>query len=103
VVSKDQYDRVNAYLAIGRGEARLASGGGRPAALNKGYYIEPTIFYDVDNSARIAREEIFGAISTKPFVWSSSCAPASSGSITCNPLALRLPGADTSNPAPAAS
>jgi len=64
VVSKDQYDRVNAFLAIGRGEARLASGGGRPAALNKGYYIEPTIFYDVDNSARIAREEIFGPVAT---------------------------------------
>jgi len=64
VVSKDQYDRVNSYLAIGRGEAKLASGGGRPAAFDKGYYIEPTIFYDVENSARIAREEIFGPVAT---------------------------------------
>jgi betaine-aldehyde dehydrogenase len=62
VVSKDQYDRVQSYLAIGRTEAKLASGGGRPVAFDKGYYIEPTIFYDVDNSARIAREEIFGPV-----------------------------------------
>ena len=62
VVSKEQYERVQSYLAIGRGEAKLASGGGRPQAFEKGYYIEPTIFYDVDNSARIAREEIFGPV-----------------------------------------
>jgi betaine-aldehyde dehydrogenase len=62
VVSKEQYERVNSYLAIGRTEAKIASGGGRPAAFDKGYYIEPTIFYDVDNSARIAREEIFGPV-----------------------------------------
>jgi betaine-aldehyde dehydrogenase len=64
VVSKDQYDRVNSYIAIGRGEAKLASGGGRPAQFDKGYYIEPTIFYDTDNNARIAREEIFGPVAT---------------------------------------
>jgi betaine-aldehyde dehydrogenase len=64
VVSKDQYDRVSSYIAIGRTEATLASGGGRPAAFDKGYYIEPTIFCDVDNSARIAREEIFGPVAT---------------------------------------
>jgi betaine-aldehyde dehydrogenase len=62
VVSKDQYDRVMSYLAIGKGEAKVASGGGRPKEFDKGYYIEPTIFYDVDNSARIAREEIFGPV-----------------------------------------
>ena len=62
VVSKDQYDRISKYLAIGKTEAKLASGGGRPVAFDKGYYIEPTIFYDVDNSARIAREEIFGPV-----------------------------------------
>jgi betaine-aldehyde dehydrogenase len=64
VVSKEQYDRVQSYLTIGRTEAKLASGGGRPASFDKGYYIEPTIFYDVDNSARIAREEIFGPVAT---------------------------------------
>jgi betaine-aldehyde dehydrogenase len=64
VVSKDQYDRVSDYLSIGKTEAKLASGGGRPKQFDKGYYIEPTIFYDVDNSARIAREEIFGPVAT---------------------------------------
>jgi len=62
VVSKDQYDRVSQYLAVGKTEAKVASGGDRPIAFDKGYYIEPTIFYDVDNSARIAREEIFGPV-----------------------------------------
>ncbi len=64
VVSKEHYDRVSEYLAIGKTEAKVASGGGRPAQFAKGYYIEPTIFYDVDNTARIAREEIFGPVAT---------------------------------------
>src|SRR5579864_8600754 len=62
LVSKDQYDRVNSYLEIGKKEAKLASGGGRPEKFAKGYYVQPTIFYDVNNSARIAREEIFGPV-----------------------------------------
>src|SRR5277367_3571700 len=62
VVSKEQYERVSSYLEIGRKEAKIAVGGGRPAQFEKGYYIEPTIFYDVDNNARIAREEIFGPV-----------------------------------------
>src|SRR5277367_737565 len=62
LVSKEQYDRVSSYLALGKKEAKVAIGGGRPAAFGKGYYLEPTIFYDVDNSARIAREEIFGPV-----------------------------------------
>jgi len=64
VVSKDQYDRVSEYLAIGKTEAKVASGGGRPKEFAKGWYIEPTIFYDTDNNARIAREEIFGPVAT---------------------------------------
>ncbi len=64
VISKDQYNRVVEYLDIGKREAKLACGGGRPTDLAKGYYIQPTIFYDVDNSARIAREEIFGPVAT---------------------------------------
>jgi betaine-aldehyde dehydrogenase len=64
VVNKDQYDRVLEYLAIGKTEAKLACGGGRPKEFDKGYYIQPTIFYDVDNSARISREEIFGPVAT---------------------------------------
>ena len=47
LVSKEQYDRVNSYQEIGKKEAKLASGGGRPEKFAKGYYVEPTIFYDV--------------------------------------------------------
>ncbi|HXY52360.1 MAG TPA: aldehyde dehydrogenase family protein [Terriglobales bacterium] len=61
LVSKEQYERVLSYLEVGKQEAKLASGGGR-AAFAKGYYVQPTIFYDVDNRARIAREEIFGPV-----------------------------------------
>lgn len=62
LVSKDQYDRVCSYLEIGKKEAKVAAGGGRADKFAKGYYVQPTIFYDVDNSARIAREEIFGPV-----------------------------------------
>ena len=64
LVSREQYDRVCKYQQIGRSEAKVAIGGGQPAAFKRGYYVEPTIFYDVDNSARIAREEIFGPVAT---------------------------------------
>src|SRR6266480_2538451 len=64
LVSKEQYDRVSSYLEVGKREAKLAIGGGRPKQFGKGYYVEPTIFYDVDNSARIAREEIFGPVAS---------------------------------------
>src|ERR1700752_2010540 len=62
LVSKEQFDRVSAYQEVGKKEAKIAAGGGRPSHLPRGYYIEPTIFYDVDNTARIAREEIFGPV-----------------------------------------
>ncbi len=64
LVSKEQYDRVSSYLELGKKEAKTASGGGRPKQFDKGYYVEPTIFYDVDNNARISREEIFGPVAT---------------------------------------
>src|SRR5258706_2971562 len=64
LVSKEQYDRVTAYMEIGKKEAKTAIGGGRGKAFGKGFYVEPTIFYDVDNSARIAREEIFGPVAS---------------------------------------
>jgi betaine-aldehyde dehydrogenase len=70
VVSKEQMQRVQRYQEIGKKEAKVAVGGGRPAdpALQRGYFVEPTIFYDVDNSATIAREEIFGPVmSVIPF------------------------------------
>ena len=62
LVSQDQFDRVRRYQELGKQEAKLAVGGNRSSAQPKGYYVEPTIFYDVDNSARIAREEIFGPV-----------------------------------------
>jgi betaine-aldehyde dehydrogenase len=68
LVSAEQRDRVAEYLKVGRSEAKVAVGGGRPKQYDKGWYIEPTIFYDVDNSARIAQEEIFGPVmSVIPF------------------------------------
>ncbi len=62
-VSKKQQDRVLGYIEKGVAEgARLVTGGGRPAHLDKGFYVEPTLFADVDNSMTIAQEEIFGPV-----------------------------------------
>jgi aldehyde dehydrogenase (NAD+) len=58
-----QRDRVEGYIAQGKADgARLASGGSRPAHLNRGYFVEPTVFANVDNSSVIAQEEIFGPV-----------------------------------------
>jgi aldehyde dehydrogenase (NAD+) len=58
-----QRDRVEGYIAKGIAEgATLASGGHRPGDLDRGWFIEPTVFADVDNSATIAQEEIFGPV-----------------------------------------
>lgn len=65
VAYKDHMESVLEYIKIGQEEgARLAYGGKRvtEGELSKGYYIEPTIFADVDNSMRIAQEEIFGPV-----------------------------------------
>ncbi|MFE2137509.1 aldehyde dehydrogenase family protein, partial [Streptomyces sp. NPDC059466] len=51
------------YIRIGQEEgAKVLTGGGRPQGLDRGWYVEPTLFGDVDNSMRIAREEIFGPV-----------------------------------------
>ena len=61
VVSAEQFDRVNSYVSIGLGEgARLALGGGRFDS--PGYFVEPTVFTEVRNDMRLAREEIFGPV-----------------------------------------
>jgi aldehyde dehydrogenase (NAD+) len=58
-----QLARVEDYIASGKAEGlTLATGGGRASGFNRGYYIEPTLFADVPNDARIAREEIFGPV-----------------------------------------
>ncbi|MBA0126807.1 aldehyde dehydrogenase [Haloechinothrix sp. YIM 98757] len=63
LVSERQRDRVEAYISAGRSEgARLVSGGKRPAEFDRGWYVEPTVFADVDNDSTIAREEIFGPV-----------------------------------------
>jgi betaine-aldehyde dehydrogenase len=60
---KRQLDRVEGYIAAGLREgAKLVTGGKRPRHLPSGYFIEPTLFANVDNSARIAQEEIFGPV-----------------------------------------
>jgi len=63
LISKDQRRRVERYIEVGRREgATLACGGGRPKGLEKGFYLEPTVFSDVDNCMTIAQEEIFGPV-----------------------------------------
>jgi acyl-CoA reductase-like NAD-dependent aldehyde dehydrogenase len=58
-----QRDRVLGYIEKGVAEgATLATGGGRPGHLDKGWFVEPTVFSNVDNSQTIAREEIFGPV-----------------------------------------
>ena len=64
VVSKVQYDKIINLIQSGIDEgATLAAGGPElPGGLNKGYFIKPTIFTDVTNDMRIAKEEIFGPV-----------------------------------------
>ena len=63
LVAERQRDRVEGYIAKGVAEgATLATGGGRPKHLERGWYVEPTIFGNVDNSSSIAQEEIFGPV-----------------------------------------
>ena len=58
-----QRDRVLGYIEKGVAEgATLATGGGRPAHLDTGWFVEPTVFGNVDNSSTIARDEIFGPV-----------------------------------------
>ncbi|MCP2292306.1 aldehyde dehydrogenase [Nocardia amikacinitolerans] len=63
LISERQRERVEGYIAKGKAEgARLVLGGGRPADLDRGWFVEPTIFADVDNKSTIAQEEIFGPV-----------------------------------------
>lgn len=55
-------DRVERYIEKGRGEARLVAGGGRPNGIDKGWFVEPTVFAYMSNDATIAQEEIFGPV-----------------------------------------
>ena len=63
LVAERQRDRVEGYIRIGQEEgAKVAIGGGRPEGIDRGWFVEPTVFVDVDNSMRIAQEEIFGPV-----------------------------------------
>jgi betaine-aldehyde dehydrogenase len=64
LVAERQQERVDKYIALGQEEgARVVVGGnGRPDGISKGWYVQPTVFADVDNSMRIAQEEIFGPV-----------------------------------------
>ena len=59
---KRQLERVEMFVEEGRKTADLVTGGGRPSHLNRGYFIEPTLFANVKNDSRIAQEEIFGPV-----------------------------------------
>jgi aldehyde dehydrogenase (NAD+) len=62
-INARQRDRVLGYVERGKEEgARVVVGGGRPAHLNRGYFVEPTLLADVDNTMAVAQEEIFGPV-----------------------------------------
>ena len=63
VATAQQRLRVESYIARGRDEgAVLAAGGGRPSHLGRGFFVEPTVFANVDNRSVIAQEEVFGPV-----------------------------------------
>jgi aldehyde dehydrogenase (NAD+) len=63
LVANRQRERVEGYIRSGQEEgAKVALGGGRPAGLDKGFFVEPTVFVNVDNKMKIAQEEIFGPV-----------------------------------------
>ena len=65
LISERQRARVESYIDAGRGDgAEIAVGGGRPAGLCRGFFVEPTIFVGVDNASKVAQEEIFGPVGT---------------------------------------
>jgi aldehyde dehydrogenase (NAD+) len=64
LISEAQRGRVEALIRAGLDEGgQIAYGGGRPAGLDKGFYVEPTVFVDLDNSKTLARREVFGPVS----------------------------------------
>ncbi|HYC22911.1 MAG TPA: aldehyde dehydrogenase family protein [Candidatus Bathyarchaeia archaeon] len=65
LIREERRGKVEEYIESGRQQgAVLATGGGRPPGLPRGYFLEPTIFAAADNAMRIAREEIFGPVVT---------------------------------------
>ena len=62
LVHPEHYAKVMSYVELGKAEGRLLAGGGRPAGLDTGNYVAPTVFADVASDARIFQEEIFGPV-----------------------------------------
>jgi aldehyde dehydrogenase (NAD+) len=63
LINRRQHERVLSYIELGQAEgARLVTGGHRPGAMESGYFVEPTVFADVDPRSRLAQEEIFGPV-----------------------------------------
>ncbi|AZL04857.1 5-carboxymethyl-2-hydroxymuconate semialdehyde dehydrogenase [Brevibacterium aurantiacum] len=62
LVHPEHYEKVMSYVEIGKEEARLVAGGGRPEGFDTGNFVEPTVFADVAPDARIFQEEIFGPV-----------------------------------------
>lgn len=61
--SAEQLAKTQKYIALAMDDgARLLTGGGRPEGFDRGYFIEPTVFADVDNRSRLAQEEVFGPV-----------------------------------------
>lgn len=91
LVHPEHYQRVLRYVEIGRREATLVAGGGRPEHLPEGNYLAPTVFADVPPTARIFQEEIFGPVvaltrsTTRPrrSRWPTTC--ATGWPATCGP------------------
>ena len=62
VATKQQFEKISEYIRLGLKEGAKLLTGGVPEEPKHGYYIAPTVFYDVKNTMRIAREEIFGPV-----------------------------------------
>ncbi|MDN6303515.1 MAG: aldehyde dehydrogenase [Brachybacterium sp.] len=68
IVHPEHYEKVMSYVEIGKQEARLTAGGGRPEEFPEGNFVRPTVFADVAPDARIFQEEIFGpVVAISPF------------------------------------
>jgi aldehyde dehydrogenase (NAD+) len=62
VIRQSQHERILGIIEKGKEEGRLVCGGGVPAGLERGYFIEPTLFADVSNKSSLAQDEIFGPV-----------------------------------------
>ena len=100
LISRRQRDRVLGYIEKGKARGRqLLVGGGRPQHLDKGFFVEPTLFVDVDLDATIAQEEIFGPVLVRDPVrrtTTTRCASPTTRSTACrarSTSAIARPGA----------